>query len=125
MKTFGFAVLTVFAALVSIILSEIAVMQWLSVAPFDVTGAFFSTAVVPAHLIIQGIMVSALAPVLRRKATGFLATYVVVVMGFYAFMLNAFMNPPMDILRYELSVVFAIAVWVFINRKRIFGDATA
>lgn len=120
MKTFGFGVLIAFAALVFVIGSELAVTTWLSVAPLDVTGNFYLTAVFPVHLIIQGILISTLAPVFGHKPVPYILLYAVLASAAYAAMLNTFANPPWDIVRYEISALLCMVIWLGVNRRRIF-----
>lgn len=124
MKTLGIGFLVFLGAFVFVVLSELAVVFWLETAPMDITGNIFLTAVGPAHLIVQGLVISIIAPVLRRKAGLFVGLYIAFTLGLYILMLSAFENPLGDILRYEISTIFAASVWLFINRRRIFVHAT-
>ncbi len=122
MKTVGFAVLSALFGFVTVIASELAVMQWLGVAPFDVTGSFFLAAVIPAHLLVVGLLVTLIAPVLRHNPNLNVGIYCAFVVTMYAVMLNALANPAGDITRYVVSIAFAMGVWLLVNRNRIFTE---
>ena len=123
MKTIGLGFAVAFLALVSVILSEATVIFWLSAAPFDVTGNFFLTGVSPVHLLVQGVIISAIAPLLRKNAWVFVGIYIAVALSLYVVMLILLSNPMGDIIRYEISTAAAAAVGLFLNRQRIYTYA--
>ena len=123
MKTIGLGFVVGFIALVSVILSEAGVIFWLSAAPFDVTGNFFLAGVSPVHLIVQGAIISAIAPLLRKNARIFVAVYIAVALALHIAVLILLSNPMGDIIRYEISTAVAAAVSLFLNKQRIFSHS--
>lgn len=124
-RTLAYGLIIAVCAFASVIGSELLVVEWLKVAPFDVTASIFLTAVVPVHLVVQGLIISVIAPLLRRKAWLFIGLYLAVALGFYVTMLSAFANPMADIIRYELSTIVTVALWLLVNRGRVFKQVPA
>ncbi len=120
MKNFAFGLLIIICARISVIASELLAIEWLAMAPFDATGSLFLSVVIPIHLLVQGIIVSGIAVLMRRQAWLFIGVYAVVAMTAYGMMLLNFANPVADVVRYELSTLVAISIWVTVNRRRIF-----
>ena len=123
-KTIAAGIVVALSALIFVVASEFLVVAWLQASTFDITGNFFLTGVAPVHFIVQGAIISATAPLLRRQPILLVGIYLVISLGSYFAMLSEFANPMADIIRYEISALISAVVWLFINRKRIFLPAS-
>ncbi len=110
------------AGLLSVALSEIFSMSWMTIAPanLDLTANYFLSVVVPAvllvHLTITLIFWKVLAPNPGRNCGVFISTHAIA-QGAALFLLN---NPPADIATYvtiillsgvSISTVFRRYIW--------------
>jgi hypothetical protein len=111
MKTAIFTLITLILALASVVMSEVINMLWLQHVPFDATGNFFWSAVLPVQLIVVGITTALLIRVYAHKPAIFMPLYAIVYIVAHAAELNAFFNPLADILAYVGMILIALGCW--------------
>lgn len=113
------------AGLLSVALSEIFSITWMTVAPanLDLTANYFLSVVVPAvllvHLTMTLIFWKALAPNPGRNCGIFIGTHAI---GAGLFLLN---NPPADIASYVAIILLSGALVSTVFRRYIWNDPFA
>ena len=110
-RNWPWAVLTVCSGLLSVILSEITMVPWLTNVGFDATGAFFWAALLPSQLIVVGIATAVLVSAFRRKPHWSPPLYAGIYISAHAIELQVLGNPPQDIALYVIAIAMACGVW--------------
>ena len=111
MKKFIYPLLVILVAVISVGVSEVTLITWLSMAPMEVTANIFWTGILPAELLTVGIATLLLMAVFKHNPTAYLPTYAVMFAGLHAYELDSFLNPPQDILLYMTAIAIACALW--------------
>lgn len=111
MKKFIYPLIVILVAVISVGVSEITLITWLSMTPMEVTANIFWTGILPAELLTVGIATLVLMAVFKHNPTVYLPIYAFVFAGLHAYELNSFFNPPQDILLYMIAIAIACALW--------------
>ena len=104
-------------AVASVVLSEICMMTWLGIAPFDATGNFFLLAALPVEFVVVSIASLILWKLHKQNPVLYMGMYWAVFAAAHGVELSNFGNSGADILRYLAAITIACVVWFVILRR--------
>jgi hypothetical protein len=114
MKTALRILLVFIVALISVAASETAMITWLEVTPWDVTGNLFWLGILPTQVIVIGLATLTLSALYRRNRKVYATLFIAVHVALYTTMLSALANPWPDIATYWIAIFCANAIWLTI-----------
>jgi len=118
MKTVLLPLAVFLVAVASVILSELTMMAWLGIAPFDVTGNFLLLGIIPVEFVVVSIASLILWKAHKRNTVLYMGLYWAIFAAAHAVELSNLGNPDEDIIKYLASITLACLVWFFILRRK-------
>ncbi|NKC01686.1 MAG: hypothetical protein GKR90_24730 [Pseudomonadales bacterium] len=106
----------------TVAVSEIAFIQWMIMAPLDVTASPILRGSMWAQLFFTGVGVAALIPVFRRNARVYVGAYLALTTGLYLFFMLATLNPAGFAILYVAPVLGGILLWSWLLRHKISAE---
>ena len=119
MKKAWFFVACVLMGALSVVLSELLLVQWILKSPLDVSGHFMLLGIMPVEFVVVGIACAVLWKVLKHNLVLYLGVYWAAFVVLHGLELEAFKNPVGDIVRYWIGISFGVVVWWGILRARL------